>query len=151
MRRDQFGEDRRLLLNTTPKVCGSEPEKSFHENKKDSMLTVETVSSINTPYSVLAFLSACYTTENASSALVDEGIHLGCDFQSAGYPYVIASLWEAYDILSVAVAAKFYTIVFAESEIVGHDKIAYALHDAVMPHKAQWEDLGKRHGDYWAS
>ena len=113
-------------------LCGSEPEKSFHENTKDSMLTVETVSSINTQHSVFAFLSACCTAENASSALMDEGIHLAGGFQSAGYPHVIASLWEAYDTLSIAVAAKFYSIVFAESEMVGHDRIAYALHDAVL-------------------
>ena len=31
----------------------------------------------------------------------------------------------------MAVAEKSYLIVFAESGVVGHDKIAYALHDAV--------------------
>ena len=121
-------------------MCGSEPEKSFHENTRDSVLTVETVSSINTQRSVLAFLSACCTAENASSALMDEGIQLTGSFQSTGYPHVIASLWEAYDTLSVAVAAKFYSIVFAESEIVGHDKIAYALHDAVLAAQQICED-----------
>ena len=121
-------------------LCGSEPEKSFHKNTKNSMLTVETVSSINTQRSVLAFLSACCTAENASSALMDEGIHLAGGFQSAGYPHVIASLWEANDALSVAVAAKFYSIVFAESEIVGHDRIAYALHDAVLAAQQICED-----------
>ena len=121
-------------------LCGSEPEKSFHENTRNSMLIVETISSIDTQRSVLAFLSACCTAENASSALMDEGIHLASGFQSAGYPHVIASLWEANDALSVAVAAKFYSIVFAESEIVGHDKIAYALHDAVLGAQQMCED-----------
>ena len=121
-------------------LCGSEPEKSFHENTRNSMLTVETISSIDTQRSVLAFLSACCTAENAYSALMDEGIHLASGFQSAGYPHVIASLWEANDALSVAVAAKFYSIVFAESEIVGHDKIAYALHDAVLAAQQMCED-----------
>ena len=113
-------------------LCGNEPEKGFNENTRNSMLTVETISSINMQNSLLAFLSACCTAENASSVLMDEGIHLAGGFQLAGYPHVIASLWEADDSLSVAVAEKFYRIVFAESEIVGHDKIAYALHDAVL-------------------
>ena len=113
-------------------LCGDEPEKGFDENIQNSILTVETVSSINTERSQLAFLSACCTAENASVVLMDEGIHLAGGFQLAGYPHVIASLWEADDDLSVAVAEKFYQILFAESNIVGHEKIAYALHDATL-------------------
>lgn len=63
---------------------------------------------------------------------MDEGIHLAGGFQLAGYPHVIASLWEADDDLSVAVAEKFYRILFTESNIVGHERIAYALHDAIL-------------------
>ena len=113
-------------------LCGNEPQKSFQENTRESILTVETISSINTERSQLAFLSACCTAENASLVLMDEGIHLAGGFQLAGYPHVIASLWEADDDLSVEVAKKFYRIVFAESEIVGHERIAYALHDATL-------------------
>ena len=113
-------------------LCGNEPEKGFDKNIRDSILTVETISSINTKRSQLAFLSACCTAENASTMLMDESIHLASGFQLAGYPHVIASLWEADDNLSVAVAEKFYQILFAESNIVGHEKIAYALHDATL-------------------
>lgn len=113
-------------------LCGNEPEKEFDKNIWHSIFTVETVSSINTDRSQLAVLSAWYAAENASSVLIDEGIHLAGGFQLAGYPHVIASLWEADDELSVAIAEKFYGIVFAESKIVGHDKIAYALHDATL-------------------
>lgn len=113
-------------------LCGDEPEKFFDENMRNSKLIVETMSLINTERSSLAFLSACCTAENAVSVLMDEGIHLAGAFQLAGYPHVIASLWEADDALSVAVAEKFYLIVFAESGVVGHDKIAYTLHDAVL-------------------
>ncbi|MCJ1271369.1 hypothetical protein MMC22_011269 [Lobaria immixta] len=98
----------------------------------DGALTVETISEINTERSQLAFLSACCTAENASSKLLDEGIHLANGFQLAGYPHVVASLWEADDVLSVAIAEKFYRILIAESNIDGHDRIAFALHDAVL-------------------
>ena len=113
-------------------LCGDEPEKSFDENTRNSILTVETISSINIERAQLAFLSACCTAENASSVLMDEGIHLASGFQLAGYPHVIASLWEADDNLSVAVAKRFYQILFAESNIVGHERIAYALHMATL-------------------
>ncbi|MCJ1265659.1 hypothetical protein MMC22_005539 [Lobaria immixta] len=103
---------------------------------KDGALTVETISSINTERSQLAFLSACCTAENASLKLMDEGINLANGFQLAGYPHVIASLWEADDDLSVAIAEKFYRILCAESSIDGHERrherIASALHDAVL-------------------
>ena len=72
---------------------------------------------------------------------MDEGIHLAGAFQLAGYPHVIASLWEADDALSVAIAERFYRIIFAESEIVGHDKVAYALHDAVLAARRICDDL----------
>ena len=67
---------------------------------RNSKLTVETMSSINTERSPLAFLSACCTAENAFSVLMDEGIHLAGAFQLARYPHAIASLWEADDAVS---------------------------------------------------
>ena len=63
---------------------------------------------------------------------MDEGIHLAGGFLVAGYSHVIASFWEADDDLSVEIAKKSYQIVFTESEIAGHGRIAYALHDAVL-------------------
>ena len=113
-------------------LCGSEPEKEFDRNTLNSTLTVETISSIDTERSQLAFLSVCCTAESASSELMDEGIHLANGFQLAGYPHVIASLLEPTDHISVAIAEKFYRIVFAESNLDGNEKIAYALHDAIL-------------------
>ena len=73
-------------------LCGNEPDKGFDENIRNSILTVETVSSINIERSQLAFLSACCIAESAYLVLMDEGIHLADGFQLAGYPHVIASL-----------------------------------------------------------
>ena len=64
--------------------------------------------------------------------LIDEGIHLASGFQLAGFPHIIASLWEADDDLSVQVARKFYKILFRDSQTHGIEKTAYALHDAVL-------------------
>ena len=121
-------------------LLGDEPEKAFNDNTRNSTFTVDAVSSINTKRSLLAFLSACCTAENASSVLMDEGIHLASGFQLAGYPHVIASLWEANDDLSVTVARRFYQILFDKSEIDGHDRIACALHDAILAARRIDED-----------
>lgn len=121
-------------------LCGDEPEKIFAENTQNSILTVESISSVNTENSHLAFLSACCTAENASSLLMDEGIHLASGFQLSGFPHVIDSLWEADDELSVTIAEKFYQITFARSNLTGHNKIAYALHDAVLAARRSCDD-----------
>lgn len=113
-------------------LYGDEPKKSFDENTQNSILTVESISLVNTENSQLAFLSACCTAENASSLLIDKGIHLASGFQLSGFPHVIASLWEADNELSMTIAEKFYQIMFARNNVTGHDKIAYALHDAVL-------------------
>lgn len=90
-------------------LCGDEPGKDIDTNIRNSTLTVERMSSMDTRESQLAFLSACCTaSENASSALIDEGIHLASAFQLSGFPHVIASLWEASDEFSVAVTERFY-------------------------------------------
>ena len=121
-------------------LCGEEPEKSFDENTKNSILTVESISSVKTENSQLAFLSACCTAENASSLLMDEGIHLASGFQLSGFPHVIASLWETDDELSVTIAEKFYQITFARNNKIGHEKVAYALHDAVLAARRVCDD-----------
>ena len=53
---------------------------------------------------------------------------------------MIASLWEAHDVLCVAVAGEFYRRLFVESEVVGHDQIAYALYSAIWAERHIRED-----------
>ncbi len=113
-------------------LCGDEPEKSFNGNTRNSRLTVESIGSIDTEDSQLAFLFACCTAENASSLLMDEGIHLGSGFQLAGFPHVIGSLWEVDDDLSVCMTEKFYQIMLDRGNVPGYGNTAYALHDATV-------------------
>ena len=113
-------------------LCGDEPQKGFNKNTKNNILTVDLISSVNTKNSQLAFLSAYCTAKMASSLLLDEGIHLASAFQLSGFPHVIASLWEADDDLSMVRAEKFYQIIFTLTNLNGYEKIAYALHDAVL-------------------
>ena len=96
-----------------------------------SKLTVGVISSVNMEKSQFVFLSASSVAENAFRMLMDEPVHLNSGFQLAGFLHVTASLWQADDSVSAAVAKKFYQIILAADEITGHDGILYALHDAI--------------------
>lgn len=113
-------------------LCGDEPARPFNKNTRNSTLTVERISSMDTRQSQLAFLSACCTAENASPELMDEVIHLASGFQLTGFPHVIASLWEADDDLAEAMTERFYQNILGSDDVSGHKKIACALHDAVF-------------------
>jgi CHAT domain-containing protein len=45
--------------------------------------------------------------------LLDESIHLASAFQLAGFPHVIATLWQTGDSAAVQVAEDFYIHVGA--------------------------------------
>ena len=113
-------------------LCEDELEKSFDENIQNNIFTIEIVNSINTKRSQLVFLSIYYIAKNASVVLMNENIHLVDDFQLVEYSHVIAFLWEVDDDLFVIVVEKLYQILFVESNIVEHEKIVYALHDATL-------------------
>ncbi|KAK6527711.1 hypothetical protein TWF694_004691 [Orbilia ellipsospora] len=80
------------------------------EDWKTDPLTVDSLRycnfQSNPPF--LAYLSACSTGTNVSSALADEGIHLINGFQLAGFRHVIGTLWEVSDRYCVDMAKAFY-------------------------------------------
>ncbi len=57
----------------------------------------------------LAYLSACETASaGLELRLADESIHLASAFLLAGFPNVIATLWQIDDAIAVDVADTFY-------------------------------------------
>ena len=99
-------------------------------------LTAGRVASVKTERSQIAYLSTCHGAKNKVMDLLDEGIHLAGAFQDAGFPHVIASLWEADSKLSVSIAEEFYRSLFATGKI-GNATIAGALHNAVRVARSQ--------------
>lgn len=81
----------------------------------------------------IAYLSACSTAEIQSGDLIHESIHLATAFQLASFKSVIGTLWRADDQTAVAIAGKFYELLFREDKITGNS-VAYALHKAVLQH-----------------
>ncbi len=90
-------------------------------------LTVLDVSRLRLDSAGLAFLSAC-STARSGSAVPDEAIHLAAAFQLAGYPTVIATLWEIRDRHAPRIAADTYARMLAGA---GFHDAAVALHHAV--------------------
>jgi CHAT domain-containing protein len=79
----------------------------------------------------LAYLSACQTVDNRDDALLDEGIHLAGACQLAGFPHVVATLWEIEDSESVQIAIAVYTAMMSGTGRMNPIKTAESLHFAV--------------------
>ncbi|MGW4839783.1 CHAT domain-containing protein [Streptomyces globisporus] len=80
----------------------------------------------------LAYLSACRTAYQGRQ-LLDESVHLASAFQLAGFPHVIAALWEVPDGTAHAVAGDFYDRL-AEGRndgVLDTDGAAHALHAVI--------------------
>lgn len=94
------------------------------------MLTVGAISNMNIKNAQIAFLSACSTADNPSSALADESIHIASGFQLAGFSHVLATQWESDDAACRRVAGEFYSALFKGSE-KEHRAVSTAFHYAV--------------------
>lgn len=105
-----------LLLGNTPTEPG--------------MLTVGAISNMNIKNAQVAYLSACSTADNPSSALADESIHIASGFQLAGFSHVLATQWESDDVACRRVAGEFYGSLYKGSE-KGHRAVSTAFHYAV--------------------
>ncbi|KAL8763585.1 MAG: hypothetical protein Q9184_000658 [Pyrenodesmia sp. 2 TL-2023] len=99
-------------------------------------LTVRELKTIGLEKPRLVYLSACSTAENSNIKLNDESIHVASALQLAGFPHVIATLWEVKDRASIPLAGLFYKDLMAAIAATGtretnHDVVPYALHEAL--------------------
>ncbi|KAK6363393.1 hypothetical protein TWF730_000825 [Orbilia blumenaviensis] len=78
---------------------------------------------------VLAYLSACSTSNNSEDKLQDEAIHLVTACQLAGFKHVVGSLWEVSDMYSVAAAEEVYKTI-VEDGTINADKVSLGVHRA---------------------
>jgi len=110
------------------------------EDGRERLLSVRDLIEMDLDGLELAFLSAC-DTARPSPALLDEVVHLASAFRVAGYPHVVATLWEIGDRSAAYITERFYR---ALSE---HESPAAALHRAVRQLR---EDLPGRPSQ-WAA
>jgi len=95
----------------------------------DQPLMVSDMSRLRLPSAELAYLSAC-STARTTTTLAGEAIHLGSAFQRAGFPHVIATLWEVGDEAAAHIADRFYAHLNPDEQPTSAE-IAVALHAAV--------------------
>lgn len=112
--------------------------KKVVENEDDprnvDSLTAGSVSTAVSRDSVLAVLSACYTTEIREMSHLDEGLQIANAFQIVGFPHVIGSLWAASDVVCPKWSRKFYSTLddLIAKIPLSNAHIALAYHLAVV-------------------
>ncbi|WP_344668330.1 CHAT domain-containing tetratricopeptide repeat protein [Catenulispora yoronensis] len=114
-------------------------------------LTVASLALVRLDHAQLAYLSACRTAFTGTQ-LLDEAIHLGAAFQLAGFPHVIATLWEIPDNTAATIADTFYTRLASRPSDLGNgaldtDRTAEALHHTIR----DLRDLHRGLPSLWAA
>jgi tetratricopeptide (TPR) repeat protein len=106
-------------------------------------LTVASLGPIRLGRAQLAYLSACRTAFHNAEQLLDESIHLATAFQLAGFPHVIATLWEIYDHVGVTMSDDFYAGLKTGKgdSTLDTTRAAQALHRAVRSQRELHRDL----------
>jgi tetratricopeptide (TPR) repeat protein len=77
--------------------------------KDSNSLAVEDIVRLQLEHPQFAYLSACQTAAIRDSQNLDEAIHLAGACQLAGFPHVIATLWQVTDSDSIEVAQDVYS------------------------------------------
>ncbi|KAK6544792.1 hypothetical protein TWF694_001475 [Orbilia ellipsospora] len=115
------------------KVDPSDPSKSelLINDWEDNPLTVETLVGLNFRENppLLAYLSACSTSDAQAESSQDEVIHLAAACQLAGFQHVVGSLWEVSDRYSVDAAKEIYETI-GRNKIMDGGSISLGVHRA---------------------
>jgi tetratricopeptide (TPR) repeat protein len=97
---------------------------------KTEPLTISDIMLMKLQSAQLIYLSTCHAANNRSHDLLDESIHIASAFQLAGFPRVVATLWQVGDESSASVAREFYEGLLNQSSVeVG--RTALSLHNAI--------------------
>ncbi|MBO3750623.1 CHAT domain-containing protein [Streptosporangiaceae bacterium NEAU-GS5] len=97
-------------------------------------MTLPRLAALRLPAPALAYLSMCESLRPAEG-LEDEAAHLAAGFLMAGFPQVVATMWEVEDAFSAGLATRFYTLIADQDLAVV--SVAHALHQAVRDTAAE--------------
>lgn len=104
---------------------------------RDHLLSVRDLMQMDLDGVELAFLSAC-ATARSSPVILDEILHLASGFRIAGYPHVVATLWEVNDLAAVFITKHFYQGLAERSNST--NAAAVCLHAAVRRLRDEFPD-----------
>jgi CHAT domain-containing protein len=118
-------------------VNSVEPAKSslmLGRETEENLTVDETIEIVMRTGPRIAYLSACSTAEIKAHSLINEAIHIASAFQLAGFQHVIGALWRVDDSTAVAIAGKFYELLFQQEKMTD-GAVSYALHNAVLHYR----------------
>jgi tetratricopeptide (TPR) repeat protein len=88
---------------------------------------------------LLAYLSACSTSQVQNERMLDESLHLVSAFQLAGFQHVIGTLWDVDDELSKEVASLVYETIIEMG--MTHESVRLGLHVAIKSCRDRWRSI----------
>lgn len=103
------------------------------EDWEDNEFSIGAILQLRFEHPHFAYLSACQTAMIQDKGVLDESIHLAGAFQLAGFPHVIATLWDVDDTSSIQVAEEVYSTMHMASstKTIEVAVAARGLHNAV--------------------
>jgi tetratricopeptide (TPR) repeat protein len=112
--------------------ANSDPSKSLilFADWESNPLTVADMASENLSHAQMAYISCCHGANNRNFALLDEGIHMAGACQLAGFPTVVATLWQVGDMDSVTVAESLCRVILTPEQLDVR-RAAWGLHLAI--------------------
>jgi CHAT domain-containing protein len=92
---------------------------------------VEDIVQLNNVHAQFAYLSLCHAANSSDMTLLDEGIHLAGAFHLAGFPSLVATLWQIHDTPSAEYAKTVYESLLQESGKMDISKACIGVHHAM--------------------
>jgi tetratricopeptide (TPR) repeat protein len=111
--------------------AGQDPTKpgTARLQAHDAAVSLTDLAQLNLDHAQLAFLNACQTTTGHLS-LADEAIHLAGALRTAGFPHVVATMWQVDDHSAAHIASAFYARLDTHGPA---EALHHALRDARQP------------------
>jgi tetratricopeptide (TPR) repeat protein len=110
----------------------SDPSEStlFLRDWQVARFRVLDVLELNLANAQFAYLSLCHAANNSQMTLLDEGVHLAGAFHLAGFPSLVATLWQIHDIYSVQFSKIVYEYLLRDNGQMDISKACDGVHAA---------------------
>ena len=105
--------------------------KLFLNDWQTAPLRVSDIVELNLTTAQFAYLSLCHAANSSDMTLLDESIHLASAFQLAGFPSIIATLWQIHDNQSARFAKLVYDYLLKENGEMDLSKVCQGVHGAM--------------------
>jgi tetratricopeptide (TPR) repeat protein len=111
----------------------SDPSEStlFLSDWQVARFRVSDILELNLAKAQFAYLSLCHAANNSQMTLLDEGVHLAGAFHLAGFPSLVATLWQIHDLHSVRFSKVVYEYLLQANGQMDISKACDGVHVAI--------------------